>query len=207
MSLGAERSQAAYIQFLGSIAAGFLVWGLTRGSSRTFPTSALVCPECLANVAQGLPEAEDDFILAAWGFAGSLGYEPVGSHLDFLDSQVKCERCLMPSEVLARGLANCVGHAAVLTSILRNRLAPERVLMAIGELRANGVGGHAWVLTERRGAWYVLESVSRPGPSPWLPAALAPLYVPYILFNDAVIYCDSPQICVEVGDCEICRTL
>ena len=201
-----ERAKALYLGFLGSLAAGLLVWNITKGS-RTFPTAALVCPDCLASVAQGLPQAEDEFILSAWQFAGSICYEPVGSHLDFVDSQVKCQHCLLPGEVLARGVANCVGHAAVLASILRNRLPPERVMMAIGDLVTNGVGGHAYVLVERAGAWYVLESTTSPGLNPWLPAVAATWYQPYILFNDAAIYCDSPQLCVVVGDCFDCRTL
>ena len=203
-----ERARAVYLGFLASSAAGLLVWALTRKTARVFATSALVCPGCVADLAAQLPaSSEDEFILAAWDLAGTgIGYEPVGSHLDFTDSTVSCERCLLPRETLTRGVANCVGHAALLASLLRYRLPADRVLMAVGQLATDGVGGHAWAEVFRQGQWYILESTK--GPGPWVPAsAVSSLYIPEILFNDETVLCNTPSLCLDIGDCHECLPL
>ena len=107
--------------------------------------SALINPSAVADIAASLPANEDDFIIAAWEYvASNVQYENFGSILYFTDQGVECDECFTPLEVLAAGESNCVGKSILLTSILRNRIPPDRVYMAVGTLNLNSNGGHAW---------------------------------------------------------------
>ncbi len=167
----------------------------------TFPTSALVCPACVADLAAQLPGADDDtFIQAAWAYVGdSIHYESFSSDIVFQDSSVKCKDCELPATTLKTGNSNCVGSSALLASILRNRLPPERVMMAVGNLYRNGVGGHSWVECFRAGDWYILEATAPP--QGWRLASASPEYEPLVFFNDVEETCLSEALCVSIGRC------
>lgn len=174
---------------------------LAGGPSRRLPLSDIVNPSSVASLAHHLSAStEEEFVVKAWRIAGEeIRYEPVGSSLVFTDHSVLCKKCLIPSAVLARGIANCVGKSALLASLMRNRIPSERVVLAIGELRTNSGGGHAWVLYKRAdGDWYVLEA-TRP-PSTWVKASsMAAVYVPEVVFNDKTYTCDNPSLCITVN--------
>ncbi len=142
-------------------------------------------------------------VLAAWKFVGEgVEYENVGSLLRFHDAYVSCELCLLPSQVLQRGKANCVGKSLLLASILRNWYGPNDVFVAVGDVREGAdiqgqTGGHAWVVVRLNGRWDLLEATSPP--VNW---ALAPAktdqYETGILFNDKQVMCEDPEMCVTI---------
>lgn len=178
-------------------------WGLQKVANagyRTFPTSSLICPSCVAGVAAAFPPDEDAFIYSAWAFVGDkIQYDLFSSDITFVNSSVKCKDCELPSATLQSGNSNCVGSSALLASLLRNRLPPERVLMAVGDYSRNGVGGHAWVEVLRSDGWYVLEATAPP--QGWRRASDAPEYTPLVYFNDVVRTCLEETLCVGIGRC------
>ena len=167
---------------------------------RIFPTSELVCPGCAAGVAASLPGADDDtFIYSAWSFVGyTIQYDLYASDITFLDSSVKCRDCEFPATTLETGNSNCVGSSALLASILRNRLPPERVMMVVGNYTRNGVGGHAWVEV-LRDDWYILEATA--SPQGWRLASASPEYVPLIFFNDVGRTSIRSAVKLGIGRC------
>lgn len=177
-----------------------------------FLTSDLVNPSAVADVAASLDNAtEDSFILNAWEEVGAgIPYERFGSDMLFVNSHVRCARCLLPVETLGRGRANCVGKSGVLASILRNRLPADRVYMVIGDYEAPGADdndkGHAWVEVFRAGHWYLVEATKPPPTSPWVRVQdKAYLYSPKVYLNDVYFDCHSPSLCVVVPSS--CRVL
>lgn len=194
-----------FVGMMGSLIAGTVLWWVqSRFRPTQFATSALVNPEAVADIAAQLPQDEDAFIMAAWQLVGKgVEYQPYGSEMLFTDSQVLCDPCLLPQEVLKKGAANCVGQSALLASLLRNRLPPERVYMVVGQLANDGVGGHAWVEVARNGDWYLLESTLPP--KGWKPASAAWQYLPQVMFNDlGTAQCAEEKLCVNVASCD-CR--
>ena len=163
--------------------------------------SALINPSAVADIAASLPANEDDFIIAAWEYvASNVQYENFGSILYFTDQGVECDECFTPLEVLAAGESNCVGKSILLTSILRNRIPPDRVYMAVGTLNLNSNGGHAWVKCRRQNAiWYVLEPTLMPSGNPWIPeASVAYKYALGGIMNDKSFSCSEPGLCLAV---------
>lgn len=198
-----------FIEFLGSLLAGFAVWGIASSlSSRSFSTGDFVDPEAVADIAAALPQDEDSFILSTWKYVtDNIQYQGYSSNLHFVNDIIKCSGCRVPEATLKAGRGNCVSMSSVLASILRNRLPPERVFMAVGEMRLDGVGGHAWCQVQRRnGRWYLLESTSPP--KGWVPVdTVSYIYEPFALYNDRLFYCYSEELCqIKVKSCH-CREI
>lgn len=201
-----QDTERAFLGFLGSLAAGAALWWTqARFRYATFPTTDFIQPEALADIAAQIPtNTEDQFILSAWrAVGGQIAYEPVGSEITFVNSHVRCLKCFLPAQVRARKKANCVGKSSLLASLLATRLAPERVAMAVGELRRDDVGGHAWVAVRRGdGEWYILESTHVPGATPWLRVEDAPDYVPFAYIGGAGAFeCWDEKLCISVSGC------
>lgn len=154
----------------------------------------------IADTITAQTRTEGDFILAAWKMVGeAIAYEDVGSILLFKQDTVRCELCLLPGETLRRGRGNCVAKALLLASILRNRFGPEEVFVAIGQLHEIGQGGHAWVVVRLNGRWELLETTTPP--TTWrFASALEQHYETTILFNDQLIMCDDPELCMRVQE-------
>ncbi len=181
---------------IGVATMGAIVW---RGAARRFPLAGVVDPLAVADLASQFPPGEGDFIRAAWHYAGTeIRYEPVGSILLFSDDSVRCQRCLLPGEVARRGRANCFGKAVLLASLLRTRLPPDLVFVAVGEVTQPDIGGHSWVVVRRQdGEWYLLEATKPPGE--WRRASeFAQAYHPSVLFNDVELLCQDEQMCRQV---------
>lgn len=188
-----------------ALAAGILFLRLRQGL-RVFPVSAFLQPDAVLDIAQSLPEPEDEFILSAWRLVGdSISYEPVGSEIIFTDSKVRCLSCFFPAEVLRRRKANCVGASSLLASILLTRLPPDRVSMVIGNLSANGVGGHAWVEVSRYGDWYILEATRSPKAAPWKKVSTTDEYLPSAIISASGVRCADEGVCIKVSDCPCMR--
>lgn len=131
--------------FLGSAAIFGTIWLATRSSTQAFALGVFIDPESVADIATTLPQNEDDFILAAWELVGNnIRYEGFGSHLKFSADVVYCQKCFLSRQVLKSGVGNCVSKSVLLTSLLRNRLPPERIFLAIGQLNTDHIGGHSW---------------------------------------------------------------
>lgn len=188
------------------LTAGALWWARSRLNTRVIPRSTLVNPGAVAGIATSLPQGLDPFILASWEFAGGeIAYAPYGSTLRFKKDTLSCTKCLLPSETLKKGSGNCVAKSGLLVSLLRNRLPPENVYMALGLLALEGMGGHAWVIVQRGSKWYVLESTLPPPRCPWVEAAdLSEVYIPQAFVNDRDLTCYDSDICHIKGSCP-CR--
>lgn len=184
---------------LGSLTLGLIVLAAPRKS--WLPTSRLIDPGAASGLAQGLPQDEDSFILAAWKMvANDIQYRGYSSSLNFAEDRVQCQRCLLPQQVLKSRQANCVGKSALLTSILRNRLPPERVYAALGSVNNNGFGGHAWVNVQRSdGGWYLLETTMPVTGWRSLPSA-STAYRTEAMVNDQGLVCYSPEFCLTVKE-------
>jgi len=202
-----------FLGLAGSLAAGLSVWWIqSRLHKGTYSLADLFSPQRVADIADALPQDEDEFILAAWDLVGrEISYSAYGSTIKFFDSSVSCQRCLLPEQVIRRRAANCVGKANLLVSLLRNRLPEDRVYMAIGQLAVDHVGGHAWVTYQgKTGVWYVLEA-TMPPPScnrnPWIPmAAVSSTYIPDAFVNDLGLICMDEEICLDVKKAScVCR--
>ena len=150
----------------------------------------IIKPQAVSHIASTFPQNELDFVLSCWDFvATEIEYQPIISDVDVLDSIIQCgSGCTNPISVLNAGKANCFGSSILLVSLLRNKLPPERVFMALGELRKNGTGGHAWCIAHPQfGSWYTLEATLDKLPeNPWVPYP-HPLYIDEVLFNDRII--------------------
>lgn len=177
-------------------------------SSFIIPISKLIDPESTKIIADDISQYEGDFALNAWEYVGGgIGYSYFGSHLHFFDSSVNCVKCSLPMDVAVKGNSNCVGKAALLTSILRDKYGPDDVYMVVGGYRKFATNdGHAWVNLKRDGVWYVIESTSLPPtPNPWYSAyTLSDLYVPDAWVNDAGLICYDPEVCsldFSVSEC------
>jgi len=76
---------------------------------------------------------------------------------------------------------NCANRSFLLASLLRQEYPPDRVWVVLGNLRMDGLGGHAWVML-RNGQDYILETTS---PDIRYPiAADSPAHEDVIYFND-----------------------
>ena len=189
--------------FLGvttSLMAGlFIVWMQSRVQPPRYSTDMMIDAQSVAKIAAQMPAEEDQFILSAWDWVGrDIQYQAYGSLIEFWDSTVYCERCLLPRDVLKRGRANCVGKSLLLASLLRNRLPAERVYLAIGDL--TGIGGHAWVSAQRHdGQWYILEATKPP--RRWVTQTeIASRYIPEAYVNDVSLLCASEDICFIIPE-------
>ncbi len=202
----AEHGSGGLLLTVLAVAGLGVAYALRKSDGRyeEFLTSDLVNPSAVADLAAGMDHAtEDSFILDAWQEVGAgIPYERFGSDILFVNSHVRCARCLLPVETLERGRGNCVSKASVLASILRNRLPADRVYMAIGDYEAPGVDeedkGHAWVEVFRAGDWYLLESTKPPPASPWVRVGDKAIYKPKVYLNDLYLDCRSPGLCVVV---------
>jgi hypothetical protein len=206
-------------QFALITLAGFFsslaVWALqSRLSASSWALSTFIDPESVADIAAQFPGSEDAFTLEAWNYVGSqISYEGYGSILNFYDTTVRCDRCLLADEVLESGVANCVGKSVLLTSILRNRYSPDRVYMVIGKYKRSGQStGHAWVEVDRGGTWYVLEATATPPTIPWVPVGdLSSVYLQDVFINDKGIlcyddeYCPTTKVVIKAKPCDACR--
>ena len=164
--------------------------------------SELVDPASVSPItASFISQTEDEFIMESWQFVSdNVDYSAFGSTMVFQDHSVLCELCLLPAEIvkLPDAKSNCVGMAALLTSLLRTRISPKRVYMVVGDLVRNGVGGHAWVIVDRGGEWYLLEATGPPKGWVRFKDKLG-MYVPQVFFNDVEFICGDPTYCANVG--------
>ena len=204
------REGAMFLGFIGSLAAGLTVWALqSRMTYAEFPVDDFFQPETVADIAAALDHtSEDAYILSAWEWVGSnMAYTKQGSDLEFVDSHVKCNRCVLPPVSVERMKGNCLAKSSVLVSLLRHRLPSSHVALVVGDVLYNGVGGHAWVEVTRHGEWYLLESTGPPGQRPWKTAeSLSELYVPLAFVNDERgIECNDAGLQLSLSDCIPCN--
>ena len=196
------ETEKAFAAVLATLGVGLVLQKVGENVGyRTFPTSSLVCPSCVEGLVAQFPNTDEDtFISSAWAFVGNnIHYSLFSSDITFVNSSIRCRDCELPSSTLSSGSSNCVGSSALLASILRNRLPPERVKMAVGNLYRNGVGGHAWCEVFRAGDWYILEATAPP--QGWKLASFAPEYEPFVFFNDVERTCLTGALCVSIQRC------
>jgi transglutaminase-like putative cysteine protease len=90
-----------------------------------------------------------------------------------------------PSMVTKTHIGNCANKAFLLTSLLRNELAPNEVYAVLGNLQNGSQEGHAWVQVNIGGSEYIVESTR--DDVPMLPVQKASRYEPVHYFNDQVM--------------------
>jgi hypothetical protein len=184
--------------FLTSLAAGSVLLLLNRTFSyKYYALTDFVNPEAVAPIAETFPEDNSSFIRAAWQFvADEVQYDRIPSDISLQKEQARCSRCYTPEEVLTRGYGNCLASSCLLASLLRNKFPPEQVMVVLGEISLDGVGGHAWVEAKNMGTWYNMESTVAPRDEGLLPVAIASeVYHPKAKFNDVGIYCMEEGFC------------
>jgi len=129
-------------QFFMIAAAGALSAFIVQYATRSWPQktatmalSQLINAASVSDIADELDTGTpDDFILNSWNYVGSdITYSYYGSILHFRGAIVHCQKCLLPSQVISIGEANCVGKSVLLTSILRNRIPSNSIYTVIGK--------------------------------------------------------------------------
>ena len=206
---GLSGEQQFILITTASFLSGIMLWVTQRRfPSATFLTSELINPLAVSSIVAdlNLSSDEDTAILEAWQWVGAeIDYSSYGSFLTLTQDTITCEKCLLPLETVAAGEGNCVAKSALLASILRTFMSPERVFLAIGRYHRNGTGGHAWVEIERGGTWYIVEATGPPSsPNPWVASALVCLLSePDAFVNDVYLDCLDPNLCgfsIEINE-------
>lgn len=208
MTTELDKGQRDLLITLGSLGIGLAaLWLIKSRSALQLSLSRLIDIKSTTELANSLPSNEREFIWAAWNLVGcGIDYESFGSDFRFIGSTIKGYRIDLPNEVLALGVSNCVGKAALLTSILRNRLPHSRVYMVVGNLKMDGVGGHAWVMAQTSGKWYRLEATHCP--INWAEATSLPnMYEALAMFNDEELICYDSELCVNIKPASCCDAL
>jgi len=208
MTVELEKGQRDLLITLGSVGVGLAtIWLLQPRPALKLALSRLIDVKATRDIANSLPSDEKEFIWAAWHLVGcDIKYKSYGSDFQFFGSTIKGYRIDLPTEVIALGASNCVGKSALLTSILRNRLPASRVYMVIGNLKMDGVGGHAWVLAEIDGKWYRIEATHCP--INWTEATnMSGIYESKAMFNDEELICYDAELCVNVSPASCCDAI
>ena len=155
-----NRSETLALGFFASLAAGAAIYILTKEA--VMKLSALVDPQAVAPIAATLPQDESTFIDAALQWVkDKIEYEDASSELNFHDSSVNCNGCFTPLQTLRRARGNCLSQSNLLTSLLRNRIPVDRVYTAVGDVKLNGLGGHAWSVVKIGDIWSILDPTSK----------------------------------------------
>ena len=94
---------------------------------------------------------------------------------------VQQDAWLDPGQALKAPALNCANRAFLLASLLRQQYPPDRVWVVLGNLKIDGLGGHAWVFL-RNGQDYLLETTSPNIRQPI--TADSPSHESIIYFND-----------------------
>jgi len=194
------KSGSKILFVLAGTVVGIVAVRALQPQTALLPLSKLIDPASVKPIADDIADLGGDFTLAAWQYVGgTIDYRYYGSDLHFQDSSVKCQNCMLPMQVAQKGYSNCVGKAALLTSILRDRYGPDDAYMVVGEYLSSKTGkdnGHAWVNLKRNGIFYVIEATSLPPQNPWVSAnSLSEIYVPDAWVNDAGLICYDPEVC------------
>lgn len=108
----------------------------------------------------------------------------------------------LPAEVVAEGYADCDGRTNLLVSLLVNSLGPSQVYGVLGNIRNNGIGGHAWVAVNL-GEWYYLETTLQKLPASLTPATSLEVYHPIVLYNSEHVMLKSDEVLCNFGKCRI----
>lgn len=175
-----------------------IIFLMTRSDNKKVLLSQFINPASVANIAAQLPASEDDFIIAAHQYVTDhVRYDGFETTIRLTPDYILCQKCYLPVTVLNRGISNCVGMSVLLESILRNRIPASRTYMVVGQLHQADSGGHCWVIVDRGGIWYLLES-TRP-PAGWNKQAdLENTYEPEALVNDTELICMDPELCINI---------
>jgi len=193
----------------GILVGGTVIYLVTRPNEAQYPITEFISAGAVSHIADQLPQDEESFILSAWKIASeSVKYKPFGSILEFKDSTVGCQNCLLPNQMLRmkQPKSNCVGKSVLLTSLLRNRLPAERVYMAVGTAHfPPRPGGHAWVVVDRHGDWKLLETTVPLAANPWRSAAeLQQHYRAEAFVNDSGLFCATgSDLCLHTARIQV----
>jgi hypothetical protein len=188
---------------------GAVIYLATSPAKATYPITDFINADAVAHIAAQLPQDEDQFILSAWQIASEVvKYKPFGSVLEFYDSTVECQNCLLPDQMLRMKdpKSNCVGKSVLLTSLLRTRLPADRVYMAVGTANfPSRAGGHAWVVVDHRGSWELLETTVPLAADPWRSAMeLEQHYKPDAFVNDKRLFCSTgSELCLHTAHIQV----
>jgi len=87
---------------------------------------------------------------------------------------------LDPAQALKARKLNCANRSFLLASLLRQEFPPDKVWVVLGNLRLDGLGGHAWVVF-RGDRDYILETTS---PRIRVPITNSDVHEEVIFFND-----------------------
>jgi transglutaminase-like putative cysteine protease len=132
--------------------------------------------------------SQNDRIVACWDWvANQVKYKP------FIKAEIRVEGVhsyqddywQSPSQVTRTLVGNCANKAFLLTSLLRNELAPNQVYTVLGNLHNGHEQGHAWVQVNVGGKEYIVESTRND--VPMLAVEKAARYEPVHYFNDKTV--------------------
>jgi hypothetical protein len=107
----------------------------------------------------------------------------------------------LPETTIKTRVANCAVRSFLLTSLLRNGLAPDQVYCTLGNLYNGKPGGHAWVTLRLDGADLISESTT-PTVPPLVSADAAERYEAVHHFNDKIVLAvEGKTQLVPMTDC------
>jgi hypothetical protein len=192
-----ENRPLAFAGFAGAIAATLILWCVIPSYSK-LTSKAFFQPNSVSSIADSLPHStEDEFVLAAWQYVGSLPYENIGSNLEFYKNFIQCADCYLGPQAVKRDKGNCVSKSSLLASILANRIDIGRIKLVVGNYEGEKNMGHMWVEWWRNNDWFILESTDVPHyPNPWMRAEdYEDTYIPSTFISLDEVECLDSNYC------------
>lgn len=124
-----------------------------------------------------------DRIKKLWKWVADIPYRPhIRAKLN-VDGKsiVQDDLWTYPHETIQIGIANCFNKSTLLCSLLANEPIDARI--ALGNLKLDGVGGHAWCIITLGDKNFYLETTQPHLPSPFIEPVNANIYETVIVFN------------------------
>ena len=180
MTTGIERAQAFDNQPIGGGGAATLFHESRWLTEWVAPNSLEVQAE-YENLTKGLA-SDWDKILACFNRVLDIPYTSAVRIKVSVDGRtfVQEDAWLDPAQALMAPKLNCSNRSFVLASLLRQEHTPEQVWVTLGNLKLDGLGGHAWVLL-RGNQDYIMETTS---PRIRTPITHSEAHEAVVFFND-----------------------
>ncbi len=147
--------------------------------------------------------SQEERISALWNYVKSIPYTQFLSTKITIDGKTfeQKDTWLEPAQSIKVKRLNCFNKSVLLASLLRQELPPDQVYVWLGNLKLNGVGGHA-ITYIRLAQDYALETTNPRIMSPFLKAADLDEYETVMFMNDQDIkYVPDTILSEPLGIC------
>ena len=138
-------------------------------------------------------------VAALWRYTANIPYRHSVSSKLIIGGKSFSQKdtWLFPAETIISPVANCANKSFLLTSLVRNELGPEDVRCALGHVRIDGIGAHAWVEADM-GQKYILETTQPDIREALIPAGRAEAYEKELEFSDRGVYAVSERPAAKI---------